>query len=49
MLGKALAKVFGSKNDRMIRQYRQIVARINGLEEGVSGLDDAQLATKTVK
>ena len=49
MLGKALAKVFGSKNDRMIRQYRQIVARINGLEEGVSGLDDARLAAKTVK
>ena len=49
MLGKALAKVFGSKNDRMIRQYRQIVARINGLEEGVSGLDDARLAAKTVE
>ena len=49
MLGKALAKVFGSKNDRMIRQYRQIVARINGLEEGVSELDDARLAAKTVE
>ncbi len=44
-----LAKIFGSKNDRMIRQYRQVVARINALEEGISALTDAALAAKTAE
>ena len=44
-----LAKIFGSKNDRMIRQYRQTVERINALEEGISALTDAALAAKTAE
>ena len=44
MLGTTLAKIFGSKNDRMIKRYRQMVARINDLEETVAPLDDAELA-----
>ena len=48
MLGTTLAKIFGSKNDRMIKRYRQMVARINDLEETVAPLDDAELAAKTV-
>ena len=48
MLGSALAKVFGSKNDRMIKRYRQTVARINDLEESVAPLDDAELAAKSI-
>jgi len=48
MLGKALTKVFGSKNDRLIKQLRQIVIRINDLEPSVQPLSDDELAGKTV-
>ena len=49
MLGAGLAKVFGSKNDRMVKKYRHVVNRINALEETISPLDDAALAAKTVE
>ena len=48
MIGKLLTKVFGSSNDRYLKQLRPIVARINGLEEEIQTLDDASLAAKTV-
>ncbi len=49
MIGKALTKIFGSKNDRVLKQIRPIVNRINELESSVSSLDDAQLAARTVE
>ncbi len=49
MIGKVLTKVFGSKNDRTIKQMRQIVARINDLEETVTPLSDQELAGKTTE
>ena len=49
MIGKALTKVFGSKNDRTIKQLRQVVARINDLEPSVEGLSDEELAARTVE
>ncbi len=48
MIGKILTKVFGSSNDRYLKQLRPIVARINGLEGEVQVLDDASLAAKTI-
>ncbi len=47
MVGKVLTKVFGSKNDRIIKQLRQTVNIINGLEETVVPLSDQELAAKT--
>ncbi len=47
MIGKALTKVFGSKNDRTIKQLRQIVVRINDLEPSIEPLSDDELAGKT--
>ena len=44
-----LKKLFGSRNDRLIRQFRQNVARINGLEPEISALTDEQLAGKTAE
>jgi preprotein translocase subunit SecA len=44
-----LAKIFGSKNDRMIKQYRKIVKVINELEATVAPLSDEELAGKTVE
>ena len=49
MLGKVLTKIFGSKNDRMIKQYRRVVNRINELEPSVEPLSDAELAARTVE
>ncbi|MEA3468590.1 MAG: preprotein translocase subunit SecA, partial [Thermodesulfobacteriota bacterium] len=49
MIGKALTKVFGSKNDRTLKQIKPLVNRINELEDTVISLDDAQLAARTVE
>lgn len=49
MIGKALTKVFGSKNDRVLKTIRPMVSRINELESTVSSLDDAQLAARTIE
>lgn len=49
MIGKALTKVFGSKNDRVLKQIKPLVNRINTLESTVSSLDDARLAARTVE
>jgi preprotein translocase subunit SecA len=49
MIGKALTKVFGSKNDRTLKKIKPLVNRINELEQTVSSLDDAQLAARTVE
>ena len=48
MIGKILTKVFGSSNDRYLKQLRPLVARINGLEQEITALDDGALAAKTV-
>jgi len=48
MIGTLLTKVFGSSNDRVLKQIRPLVSRINALEETVLPLDDASLAALTV-
>ncbi|RUM36085.1 MAG: preprotein translocase subunit SecA, partial [Desulfobulbus sp.] len=47
MIGKALTKVFGSKNDREIKALRKIVAQINELEPSIEPLSDEELQGKT--
>jgi preprotein translocase subunit SecA len=42
-----LTRIFGSRNQRMLRQYNKIVDQINALEEGVQALSDEQLRAKT--
>ena len=49
MIGKILTKVFGSKNDRVLKQLRPLVSQINGLEQSIQPLDDGALAAKTVE
>ncbi|MCP3888742.1 MAG: preprotein translocase subunit SecA [Desulfobulbaceae bacterium] len=49
MIGKILTKVFGSSNDRYLKQLRPIVSQINELEQTVQPLDDGALAAKTVE
>jgi preprotein translocase subunit SecA len=42
-----LTKIFGSRNDRLLKQYRGVVARINALEPELAKLSDAALQAKT--
>ncbi len=42
-----LTKIFGSRNDRLLKKYRQVVAKINALELGFEKLTDDQLRGKT--
>jgi len=42
-----LTKIFGSRNDRLLKQYRTVVARINALEPQFEKLSDADLQAKT--
>ncbi|TDR80389.1 preprotein translocase subunit SecA [Paludibacterium purpuratum] len=49
MISTLLKKVFGSRNERLLKQYRQVVVRINALEEGMRALSDEALAGKTAE
>ncbi|WP_367066055.1 preprotein translocase subunit SecA [Oryzisolibacter sp. LB2S] len=42
-----LTKIFGSRNDRLLKQYRKIVARINAAEPEYEKLSDEALRGKT--
>src|SRR3954466_7340679 len=47
MISRALRAVFGSRNDRLLKQYSRRVKEINALEPAISALSDEQLAAKT--
>ncbi len=42
-----LKKLIGSRNDRLLKQYRKLVTQINALESKTAALSDAELAAKT--
>ncbi len=46
-MANVLTRVFGSRNQRLLRQYSKVVNKINALEEGVQSLDDQQLRART--
>lgn len=47
MWNNLAAKLFGSRNDRLIKQYRKRVQQINTLEKEYQALEDAALSAKT--
>ncbi|QMT31698.1 preprotein translocase subunit SecA [Alysiella filiformis] len=49
MLANIAKKIFGSRNDRLLKQYRRTVAKINALEADMQALSDAQLQAKTTE
>ncbi|HMV16272.1 MAG TPA: preprotein translocase subunit SecA [Zoogloea sp.] len=49
MIAGLLKKIFGSRNDRLIRQYAQKVRVINALEPTVQALSDEALRGKTAE
>ncbi len=49
MLTNIAKKIFGSRNDRLLKQYRKSVVKINALEEQMKALSDADLQAKTAE
>jgi len=49
MLPKLLTSIFGSRNDRLLKQYRRVVDRINGLEVQFEKLSDEELRGRTAE
>jgi preprotein translocase subunit SecA len=47
MANNILTKIFGSRNDRLLRQYRRTVQQINALEPQLEQLSDEQLKART--
>jgi len=49
MISNLLKTVFGSRNDRLLKQYRQAVSAINQLEAGIEKLTEDELRGKTAE
>ena len=47
MLDNFLKSIFGSRNERLLKQYRKTVVLINALEPAIAKLTDAELKAKT--
>ncbi len=47
MISNILTRIFGSRNERLLKQYAQAVRDINALEPAISALSDDELRQKT--
>ncbi len=47
MIKQALYKIFGTRNDRLLKGYVKVVRQINNFEETISKLSDAELQAKS--
>jgi preprotein translocase subunit SecA len=48
-INKVFVKIFGSRNERLLKRYWKNVARINAMEEAVSKKTDDQLRQRTLE
>ncbi|HET8940470.1 MAG TPA: preprotein translocase subunit SecA [Rudaea sp.] len=49
MFNRIMTGVFGSRNERLLRQMSKTVAKINALEDEIKALPDADLSAKTAE
>jgi len=49
MISGFLTRLFGSRNDRLIKTYQRNIERINALEPSIAALDDDALKSKTAE
>ena len=47
MASNFLTQIFGSRNDRQLKQYRKTIVKINAFEPSLESLSDEQLKNKT--
>src|SRR3954453_9894997 len=46
-VGKVLTKIFGSRNERLLKRYRAIGASVNAMEPKVQAMSDRELRERT--
>src|SRR5690349_1674170 len=46
-VSKVLTKIFGSRNERLLKRYRRIVDQVNQLESKVNEMSDQQMRDRT--
>lgn len=49
MVSKFFSKIFGSRNDRVLKGMRKVVDKISNFEADIEQLDDAALQAKTIE
>ena len=49
MISNLASKIFGSRNERIIKRHRKVVGAVNQLEPEFEALSDEQLAAKTLE
>jgi preprotein translocase subunit SecA len=49
MIANVLTKIFGSRNERLLKQYSRVVTSINALEADIAALSDDALRAKTAE
>ena len=49
MISNILTRIFGSRNERLLKQYGQVVREINALEPATAALSDEALKAKTTE
>ena len=49
MISTILTRIFGSRNERLLKEYRAVVRQVNALETAVAALDDEALSGKTAE
>jgi len=49
MISNILTRIFGSRNERLLKQYGQTVREVNALEPAIAALSDEELKGKTVE
>ncbi len=49
MISNILTRIFGSRNERLLKQYAAVVREINALETAISALSDDSLKAKTAE
>src|ERR1044071_3228948 len=47
--GKLMTRIFGSRNERLLKRYRRIVDQVNSLEQKVAAMSDAELRARTTE
>ena len=49
MIKKILYKLFGTRNDRLLKTYNRIVSKINSFESEIAKLSDSEIQQKTLE
>ncbi|ALP52340.1 preprotein translocase subunit SecA [Candidatus Tenderia electrophaga] len=49
MVTKLLKKVFGSRNERLLKRMQKVVLQVNALEDGIAALADDELKAKSAE